>query len=41
MAKQGGVLLAFCWAHVRRDFLKVVKGWPALSGWGMAWVEEL
>ncbi|MGH8653814.1 MAG: IS66 family transposase [Gammaproteobacteria bacterium] len=41
LAKQGGVLLAFCWAHVRRDFLNVVKGWPALSGWGMAWVEHI
>lgn len=35
------ILLAFCWAHVRRDFLKIVKSWPELSGWGIAWVEHI
>ena len=31
--KNGGLLLAFCWAHVRRDFVRVGKGWPELKPW--------
>ena len=27
--KTGHVILAFCWAHVRRDFVKVGKGWES------------
>ena len=30
--KQGGIVLVFCWAHVRRDFVEVGKGWPELFG---------
>ena len=26
--KEGKILLAFCWAHVRRDFLGLAKSWP-------------
>ena len=29
--KSGSLLLAFCWAHVRRDFLEVGKGYPELA----------
>ncbi len=25
---QGKVVLVFCWAHVRQDFVRVGKGWP-------------
>ena len=28
--KDGKLLLAFCWAHVRRDFVRVGKGYPEL-----------
>ena len=35
------VRLAFCWAHVRRDFLDGAKAWPALTPWMHAWVEAL
>jgi transposase len=35
------VLLAFCWAHVRRDFLDGAKAWPELAAWMHAWVESV
>ena len=33
--KDGVVLLAFCWAHVRRDFIEVAKGYPELKPWAI------
>src|SRR5712692_4606960 len=33
--KAGTLLLAFCWAHVRRDFVRVGKGWPELKAWAL------
>jgi transposase len=36
--KQGHIVLAFCWAHVRRDFVEVGKGWPELKDWALAWL---
>jgi transposase len=35
------VLLAFCWAHVRRDFLDAAKSWPDLQAWMLSWVEMI
>ncbi len=35
------ILVAFCWAHVRRDFLKVHDGYPKLSSWAQSWVERI
>jgi transposase len=35
------LLLAFCWAHVRRDFLEGAKAWPELESWMFAWVEAI
>ena len=35
------VLLAFCWAHVRRDFLDAAKSWPELHAWMFSWVEMI
>jgi transposase len=35
------VLLAFCWAHVRRDFLDGAKARPELAAWMHAWVESI
>lgn len=35
------VRLAFCWAHVRRDFLDGAKAWPAWATWMHAWVEAI
>ena len=37
----GRIILAFCWAHVRRDFLELARDWPELEGWGLAWVERI
>jgi len=34
-------LIAYCWAHVRRDFIALAKDWPIHEEWGMDWVEEI
>ena len=31
------LILAFCWAHVRRDFLKAARSWPELERWMSTW----
>ncbi|MDP2811234.1 MAG: IS66 family transposase [Rhodocyclaceae bacterium] len=31
------ILLAFCWAHVRRDFLEAGRSLPELEAWALAW----
>lgn len=36
-----GIVLAFCWAHQRRDFLKLANDFPDLSGWALGWVERI
>jgi len=36
--KNGTLILAFCWAHVRRDFVRVGKGWPELHAWALHWL---
>jgi transposase len=35
------ILLAFCWAHVRRDFLTLAKGFPEYEEWALAWVADI
>lgn len=35
------LLLAYCWAHVRRDFLEGAKAWTELASWMHAWVEAI
>jgi transposase len=39
--KAGTLQLAFCWAHVRRDFLEVARGWPELEAWAFAWLKQI
>ncbi len=39
--KNGKIILAFCWAHVRRDFLAVLTAWPELTDWAWDWVEQI
>jgi transposase len=39
--KTGHVILAFCWAHVRRDFVKVGKGWETSKPWALAWLRRI
>jgi transposase len=36
-----GVVLAFCWAHQRRDFLELANDYPAVSPWAMGWVAAI
>jgi transposase len=35
------ILLAFCWAHVRRDFLDAAKSWPDIEAWMFSWVTAI
>jgi transposase len=38
----GRILLAYCWAHVRRDFLAIAKDWgDAHEAWGLGWVNKI
>ena len=39
--KDGKIVLAFCWAHVRRDFLGVARSWPDQESWALDWVERI
>ena len=39
--KNGTLILAFCWAHVRRDFVRVGKGWPELKTWALEWLRRI
>jgi transposase len=39
--KNGALILAFCWAHVRRDFVRVGKGWPEWKSWALAWLQRI
>jgi transposase len=39
--KLGHVVLVFCWSHVRRDFIKVGKGWPEHKAWALAWLRRI
>jgi len=36
-----GVVLAFCWAHQRRDFLELANACPEVSPWAMGWVDAI
>jgi transposase len=39
--KNATLILAFCWAHVRRDFVRVGKGWPELHAWALQWLQRI
>ena len=39
--KQGHIVLAFCWAHVRRDFVEVGKGSDDLVPWALTWLQRI
>jgi len=36
--KTGQIVLAFCWAHVRRDFIAAAKSFPELKSWALRWL---
>jgi transposase len=35
------LILAYCWAHVRRDFLKAARNWSELESWMFTWVDDI
>jgi transposase len=35
------IVLAYCWAHVRRDFLSAARSWPELAPWMWKWIEDI
>lgn len=38
------ILVAFCWAHVRRDFIKIQKQYPHLKNlvsWAQTWIDAI
>jgi transposase len=39
--KNGTLILAFCWAHVRRDFVRLGKGWSELHAWVLHWLQRI
>jgi len=39
--KSGLIVLAFCWAHQRRDFLELARSWPKEQDWALAWVARI
>jgi transposase len=39
--KDGVLVLAFCWAHVRRDFIRVGQGWLELKTWALGWLRRI
>jgi transposase len=39
--KGGQIVLACCWAHVRRDFVTVARTWPDQESWALGWVERI
>jgi transposase len=41
VTEKGEIKLAFCWAHVRRDFLRVGKGYKKLRIWSEEWIERI
>lgn len=40
--KDGRIQLAFCWAHVRHDFLMIFVSWQeTLQAWALSWLERI
>jgi len=41
VAKATLILLAFCWSHVRRDFIDLASSWPQQQDWAFQWLEDI
>jgi transposase len=42
LLKRGRIELAYCWAHVRRDFVRIACDWSGLrEQWALGWVESI
>jgi transposase len=39
--KAGQIVLAFCWAHQRRDFVELARSWPDQQDWAQGWLERI
>ncbi|MDB5307928.1 MAG: transposase [Gemmataceae bacterium] len=39
--KNGRLTQACCWAHVRRDFIRVGKGWADQKEWALTWLGRI
>src|SRR5262249_39578254 len=39
--KEGLITLALCWAHQRRDFVELGRGWPQHREWALAWLARI
>jgi hypothetical protein len=39
--KDGILVPAFCWAHLRRDFIRVGTGWPESKPWALQWLRRI
>jgi transposase len=39
--KSGLIVVAFCWAHARRDFVRLARSWPDQESWALGWVDEI
>ena len=39
--KEGLIILAFCWAHQRRDFVELARSWPVLKDWASGWLDRI
>ncbi len=35
------IRLAFCWSHIRRDFVRVREEYETLGEWAQAWIERI
>jgi transposase len=40
-ALKDGIQKAYCWAHVRRDFIKILDGCPDLRAWAEGWIKQI
>jgi transposase len=38
--KASQLVLAFCWAHQRRDFVELARSWPDQQAWAQGWLER-
>ena len=41
LEKLAAINFVLCWAHVRRDFVKVGKGWEESKEWAVAWLRRI
>jgi transposase len=35
------IVLAFCWCHVRRDYLELARNYPPVQGFALGWVQRI